>query len=137
MIQISNAFRTHFSSFVRAGGRWRDAEPDALLNRWAVFIESCERGYPSDAEDYFNDLTSRNSLDDALMAEELQKYPELAELRSEVEALDARFRAILVADAFPRMPKQFWWTRGVVKYAKRRLVEDLRSGYCLNVLEIK
>lgn len=124
-------FRDAFSSFVRESGRWRDVEPEALLSRWRTFVEECEQGYRGDAEDYFNDLTSRDSLARAMDSAELQSFPELVPLRAEVEAVDSRFRALLIPDAFPRIPEESWWARGVVKFARRRLVDDLRREYRL------
>ncbi|MGA5703847.1 hypothetical protein [Peterkaempfera bronchialis] len=133
MNQDTGNFRDAFSSFVRESGRWRDVEPEALLSRWSRFVESCEQGYRGDAEDYFNDLTSRDSLARALDSAELQSFPELVLLRAEVEAVDARFRTLLMPDAFPRISEESWWARGVVKSARRRLVEDLRREYRLEV----
>lgn len=103
------------------------------MSRWSTFVEGCEQSYQGDAEDYFNDLTSRDSLARALNSAELQSFPELVPLRAEVEAVDSRFRALLMPDAFPGVPEEFWWARGVVKFARRRLVEDLRREYRLEV----
>jgi hypothetical protein len=124
-------FREAFSNFVRESGRWRDVEPEALLSRWRMFVEECEQGYRGDAEDYFNDLASRDSLARVMDSVEMQSFPEFAFLRVEVEALDSRFRALLIPDAFPRIPEESWWARGVVKFARRRLVECLRREYRL------
>ncbi|WP_081715514.1 hypothetical protein [Actinoalloteichus caeruleus] len=129
MTHDTENFHDAFSSFVRKSGRWRDVEPEALFSQWRTFVEECEQGYRGDAEDYFNDLTSRDCLANALNSAELQKFPELALLSAEVEAVDSRFRALLFPDAFPRMPEEVWWARGVVKFAGRRLVEDLRREY--------
>ncbi|MFJ6849651.1 hypothetical protein ACIQM3_03775 [Streptomyces sp. NPDC091271] len=137
MTQGDSGFRDEFSRFVAASGRWRDTEPEALLARWSTFVDQCEQGYRGDAEDYFNDLTSRNSLERALVAGELQKFPELADLRVEVEAVDERFRALLTPDAFPRIPAETWWARGVVKAGRKRLVEDLRREYGVEVTEVR
>ena len=103
------------------------------MSRWSTFVEDCEQGYWSDAEDYFNDLTSRDSLASALEAAELQRFSDLVLLRREVEAVDSRFRALLMPDVFPRIPEEAWWARGIVRFAKRRLVEDLRREFRLEV----
>ncbi|MCX5410411.1 hypothetical protein [Streptomyces sp. NBC_00059] len=129
-------FRDEFSRFVAASGRWRDTGPEALLGRWSTFVDQCEQGYRGDAEDYFNDLTSRNSLERALASDELQKFPELAVLRAEVEALDERFRALLLPDVFPRIPEETWWARGLVRAGRKRLVDDLRREYGVEVAEV-
>ncbi|MFH8755583.1 hypothetical protein [Streptomyces atroolivaceus] len=136
MTQGDSGFRDEFSRFVAASGRWRDTEPEALLARWSTFVDQCEQGYRGDAEDYFNDLTSRNSLERALAAEELQQFPELAGLRLEVEAVDERFRALITPDAFPGIPEETWWARGLVRAGRKRLVEDLRREYGVEVTEV-
>lgn len=136
MTQNGEEFRGAFSRFIRESGRWRDVEPEALLSRWRTFVGECEEGYQRDAEDYFNDLTSRDSLAEALDSVELQAFSHLGLLRREVEAVDSRFRALLMPNAFPRIPEEFWWARGIVRFAGRRLVEDLRRQYRLEVTEI-
>ncbi|MEV1117767.1 hypothetical protein AB0I91_22075 [Actinosynnema sp. NPDC049800] len=131
------AFDEEFSSFVKASGRWRDTAPDALLGRWSRFVDECVRGYPHDAEDYFNDLTSRDALERALASVELQIHPEMSRLRARVERIDSRFRALLTADVFPGIPKEFWWARGMVNGGSRRFVESVRRGYGIDLIEIE
>lgn len=126
-------FQEAFSRLVRGSGRWRDIEPDALLSRWREFVGVCEEGYGGDAEDYFNDLTTRDSLEQALNSAELQRFSELALVHGQVLELDSRFRAILIPDVFPGLPETSWWARGVVKFARSRLVNDLRREYHVEV----
>ncbi|WP_406499495.1 hypothetical protein OG936_32445 [Streptomyces sp. NBC_00846] len=126
-----------FSSFIKASGRWRDTAPEALLGRWSRFVVDCEQGYPHDAEDYFNDLTSRDSLERALASVELQVFPEMSQLRASVEEIDSRFRALLIPDVFPGIPEELWWARGMVKGGARRFVEDVRREYHIDLIEIE
>ncbi|GAA4710099.1 hypothetical protein [Promicromonospora umidemergens] len=133
MNQWDEGFRDAFSSFVRESGRWRDFQPETLLARWATFVADCEDGYPSDAEDYFNDLTSRDSLSRALGSTELQRFPDLVLLGREVEKVDSAFRVLLIPDAFPRIPAELWWSRGVVKFARKCLVEELWRDFQLEL----
>lgn len=126
MIRKCTNFEEEFSSFIRASGRWRDTTPEALLGRWARFIDDCEQGYPHDAEDYFNDLTSRDSLEDAPTSEELQAFPEMQQLRARVEEIDSRLRPLLMTDVFPRIPDECWWARGIVKFGRKRFVDEVR-----------
>jgi hypothetical protein len=126
-------FQEAFSRFVRRSGRWRDIEPDALLSRWRDFVGSCEEGYGGDVEDYFNDLTTRDSLEQALNSAELQRFSELALVHEQVLELDSRFGAILIPDVFPGLPEASWWARGVVRFARPRLVNDLRREYHVEV----
>ncbi|MFJ4010221.1 hypothetical protein [Streptomyces sp. NPDC090026] len=137
MTHSDSGFRVAFSDFLRKSGRWRDVEPEALLARWVSFVESCEHGYRSDAQDYFNDLTSRDSLERAMSAAELQGFPELSQLRAKVEAVDMRFRSMLLPDSFPGIDEKSWWARGMVRYGRKHLVEDMRREYRLEIAEIE
>ena len=137
MTHPDSEFRVAFSEFVTKSGRWRDVEPDALLARWAKFVESCEHGYRSDVQDYFNDLTSRCSLERAMDTVELQVFPELSQLREKVGKVDVRFRSVLFPNAFPGIDEKFWWARGMVRYGRKRLVEDMRREYRLEIAEIE
>lgn len=130
-------FEEAFASFVRGTGRWRDVEPGALVSRWKNFVDRCEEGYGGNAEDYFNDLTSRDSLEKALNSVELRRFPELALLHEEVRLTDVRFRAILIPDVFPKLPEESWWARGVVRFARGRLVDDMRREYHVEVALIE
>ncbi|WP_156753504.1 hypothetical protein [Actinokineospora pegani] len=132
-----SAFDEAFTRFVEATGRWRDTSPDALLERWLTFVAECEQGYSRDAQDYFNDLTTRDALERASTAPELHVFPELARLRTRVEKADSRFRVLLVPDVFPCIPKECWWSRGIVKGGARSFVEDMRREYRLELVEVE
>lgn len=129
MIERQEGFEEEFSRLVRARGRWRDYSPEPLLGRWRTFVEECEQGYRHDSEDYFNDLTARDSLEFALNCKDLSRFPEMDQLRREVDRLDSRFRAVLIPDAFPRIPDEQWWGRGLVKWGSSRFVEEIRRIY--------
>ncbi|MFE4621870.1 hypothetical protein [Streptomyces mirabilis] len=137
MTRENTNFEEEFSSFIRASGRWRDTAPEALLGRWSRFVDDCEQGYPRDAEDYFNDLTSRDSLERALASVELQEFSEMSQLRARVEEIDSRFRALLIPEVFPGIPDKFWWARGMVKAGGKRLVEDVRREYRIDLIEVE
>ncbi|MCC8249751.1 hypothetical protein [Saccharothrix luteola] len=133
--QVLLTFDEEFSRFTKSSGRWRDPTPEALLGRWSRFVDECEQGYPRDAGDYANDLTSRDALERALTSAELQIFPEMSRLRESVEEIDARFRALLIPDVFPGIPNEFWWARGMVKSGARRFVEDVRREYRTDLIE--
>lgn len=79
----------------------------------------------------------RDSLEQATESEELQLFPELSELCARVEVADARFRPMLIPDAFPRMNRALWWARGIVRYGRKRLVESLRREYGIEIDEME
>lgn len=127
------SFAQVFAQLMRDTGRWRECEPDALLARWSVFVESCIRGYEGDAEDYFNDLTARDGLERALREPTFARFSELGDLRQAVLEIDARFREILRPDAFPGASEQEWWNRGIVSFAGARLAEELSQTYGVDI----
>ncbi len=137
MTENAANFVEAFSSFIRASGRWRDTTPDALLGRWSRFVDDWEQGYPHNVEDYYNDLTSRDSLERALASVELQVFPEMFQLRASVNSIDLRFRVLLIPDIFPRIPEEFWWARGIITRGRRRFVEDVRREYQIDLIEIE
>jgi hypothetical protein len=125
----NRSFETAFAEFTVASGRWRDTTPSELLARWSKLVSECEAGYLGDAEDYFNDLTSRDAIERAVRNEDLCRYDEMVAFKEQVARIDERFRALLEPDAFPRIPAEDWWARGVVRSAGPRLVRDLRDRY--------
>lgn len=122
-------FSEEFSRLVRESGRWQDTRPDEMLMRWEQFVDECERGYSNDSVDYGNDLTVRDGLERAFGYPELQRFPELDELRGKVERIDKRFRILLIPDVFPRIPESEWWSRGVIRYGKKRFVDHFSQNY--------
>jgi hypothetical protein len=133
MTQGGVEFAAAFTQFVRDRGRWRDCEPDALLARWVNFVNECVRGYEGEGEDYFNDLTARDSLEDAMRAPCLAGYVEMADLRRAVVEADEKFQAILRPDAFPGVPQEAWWARGMVRYAGPRLAMELKQTHHVDI----
>lgn len=97
---------------------------DGLLNSWATFVGTVERGYEKSIYEYANDLSVRN-----LLHEVYSQVPEGAQraIASSVEALDQRFdqatlevdRAICPATTKQERP---WCFR-----IPRRLVGELRE----------
>lgn len=63
-------------------------------------------------------------------AAELQKSSELSQFRAKVVAVDARFRSMLLLDAFSGMGEKFWWDawRGAIRG------EAVGGGYASRIL---
>lgn len=126
-------FVSAFSQLMQRGGRWRNYEPVELISQWSNLVARCAAGFTGDVEDYFNDLTARSDLEDAMQARELSRFTQMAQLREAVLKSDARFREIIVPDVFPKFPMSQWWNRGVVRYAGHRLVEELYESYGVRI----
>ena len=89
-----------------------------LVERWRAFVEQAEHGYPLGIESYRNDLDIRGIL--ALAKAE----------DAEVDALDARFKALLIgthARVWESAPGDPFWDFGYPKNAGAELLSDLRA----------
>ena len=128
-----SAFDDAFTGFVRARGVWRDDPPAAVLERWSSYVVECEHGYRGDEFAYANEAMSRTTLQAALTDPSLADRPELALLRRRVEAVDARFRPLLVEHAFPRIDPDEWWLRGIVRRAGGRLAQDWKRSFGFDI----
>ena len=127
------SFDDAFTAVVRARGVWRDDTPAAVLERWSSFVVECEHGYRGDEFAYANEAMSRTTLQAALTDPSLADRPELALLRRRVEAVDARFRPLLVEHAFPRIDPDDWWLRGIVRRAGGRLAQDWKRSFGFDI----
>jgi hypothetical protein len=127
------SFDEEFTALVRARGVWRDDTPAAVLERWSSFVAECEHGYRGDEFAYANEAMSRTTLEAALTDRALARHPELAVLRRRVEAVDARFRPLLVEHAFPGIDPDVWWLRGIVRRAGGRLAQDWKRSFGFDV----
>ncbi|WP_051639937.1 hypothetical protein [Cellulomonas sp. URHE0023] len=133
MIAPPGAFDTEFTAYVRSRGLWRDDTAGALLERWSSFVEECEHGYREDEFAYANEVMSRTTLEAAMRAPSLARFPETAVLRGQVAAIDARFRRLLVEDAHRGIDVEEWWLRGVVRYAGHRLAREWKQSFGFDV----
>jgi hypothetical protein len=115
---------------------WRsDVSANDLLKKWELFVEICRRGYGDNIYEYQNDLSVRTMIEAILAAPEMQEYPELREYRQNVEKVDKLFRNLLHPTYnFPN--REYWWERGVVKYADQDLVNDLREQYGFEIAQV-
>jgi hypothetical protein len=83
------------------------------LNLWADFVSEVESGYTSSIDDYTNDLSVRNVLEQEIDATRLDKI----ELKAKLAELDHRFRRATTPDEDGLIKKVFeplegwWWSR--------------------------
>jgi hypothetical protein len=76
---------------------------------------------------------SRTTLEAALRAPSLARFPETAVLRTRVAAVDARFRPLLVEHAHRGIEVDEWWLRGVVRYAGHRLAREWKQSFGFDI----
>lgn len=87
---------------------------EGLVSSWGQFVADVERGYEDSIDDYTNDLTTRDLLDEALQsaAERFRRA-----LYEEIRPLDDRFRAATRADDggtlahYIKPGPSWWWSR--------------------------
>jgi hypothetical protein len=84
-----------------------------LLKSWASFVRKVETGYDDTIYDYANDLSARDSLEEALAP---LPSPEGEPLRAELRGWDQRFEAATRPSIRPLAPgvterERSWWFR--------------------------
>ncbi|GAB3560910.1 hypothetical protein GCM10027444_44550 [Actinopolyspora lacussalsi] len=57
--------------------------------------------------------------------------------RTRVEIIDARFRPLLIPDVFTNIPEKKWWSRGLVRYARRKLVSEVWESFGIEIAEVE
>ncbi|GAB3559459.1 hypothetical protein GCM10027444_42230 [Actinopolyspora lacussalsi] len=57
--------------------------------------------------------------------------------RTRVEIIDARFRPLLIPGVFPKIEEKAWWARGMVRYARRKLVSEVWESFGIEIAEVE
>lgn len=87
---------------------------DGLLSDWEAFVKQVEEGYPSGVDEYTNDLSARDLLEEILLSISGPPKRRLARL---IRPLDDRFKAATCPDdgrllsRFLDLPDRWWWSR--------------------------
>ncbi|PPK63173.1 hypothetical protein V5P93_004109 [Actinokineospora auranticolor] len=104
---------------------------DSLVEAWEQMVEFVEEGYYDNIYEYNNDLFVRGKVQDVLDDEVARGLPGFAELRARLDALDARFRAVL----FPEPSRDYgdWWHNHLPRYAGPELASDIANHYGLTI----
>jgi hypothetical protein len=110
-------------------GRPRPLSYERLLAAWESLVREVEQGYPATIDDYTNDLTSRDLLQEIVGAcdESLRE-----ELTASIEPLDERFRRATRPDEQGRIaefiePGAGWWWSRLPLRLEGDLAADLAS----------
>lgn len=91
---------------------------DSLVASWRRFVGEVERGYEDTIDDYTNDLTGRDLLEEALAPAPAALR---ISLRDDIQPLDERFERATQPDesamlaAFVQVGPGWWWKRLPVK----------------------
>jgi hypothetical protein len=97
----------------RFAGRRHPVTADTLFDNWMSLVAEVEGGYDSSVDDYGNDLTSRDLLEDLIQ----DSQPSLrAKLERALEPWDERFRRATAHDDRRALSRFFnigdgWWWR--------------------------
>lgn len=128
-------FLSKVDEIFRRRGWMKEVSPASLLKDWTLFVEECEKGYPDNIYEYYNDIRVREWIELILSAPELQTFPEREMFASNVAKIDRRFRNLLLPGI--SLPKSMWWEQGVLQYAGRELKDDLLGLYDVEIKEQK
>lgn len=107
----------------------RGESPDVLLEEWRLFVDDCEQGYEYNVMEYHADLSVRDRIEQCLRTPGAAP-PGFAE---RVEAVDARFRALLQPGVEVGPEDDPWWHRGVLRYAGGDLADGLEEWFGVEV----
>lgn len=127
----ANSFLFGVKEIFGQRGWTHEVSPASLLKDWLLFVEECEKGYPNNIYEYYNDIRVREWIELILSAPQLQQFPELEEFASNILLIDKRFQALLLPDV--SLPKSFWWEKGVPRYGGREFRDDLVNLYGIKI----
>lgn len=104
-----------------------------LIHTWECFVVACEAGYGFDISEYDNELATRDSL--AVLAADptLRRHAGFEWFFRDIEALDARFKALLRQDAAIKDEDAPWWRRGVLSHAGADYARDIKSLHGIEI----
>ncbi len=103
--------------------------PPLLLAEWTRFVDDCEAGYEYNVMEYHADLSVRDRIEACLRSRGRTD----AAFAAAVEAVDARFRALLQPGVEVGPDGDPWWHRGVLRYAGYPLSNGLREWFSVEV----
>jgi hypothetical protein len=105
------------------------ASPPLLLAEWERFVDECEEGYECNVMEYHADLSVRDRIEACLRSPGRTD----ADFAAAVQAVDARFRALLQPGVEVGPEGDPWWHRGVLRYAGYSLSNGLREWFSVEV----
>ncbi|MFC9693328.1 hypothetical protein ACFTSF_32565 [Kribbella sp. NPDC056951] len=124
-------FLAAFRETAESSGSGRRLTPTVVVGSWRLFVELCEEGYDDNIEEFDNDLSVRGLIERILQSPTLRGYEQMGWVRAEIEALDARYAALLVD--LERRADGGWWERGIPRLAGPELAGDLAARYGVDV----
>ncbi|AHH99841.1 hypothetical protein GCM10010174_44690 [Kutzneria viridogrisea] len=126
---VINAFAERFRQVLAESGRATHVSPTELLDRWDGFVVLCEEGYEDNIYEYNNDLSVRDAIDSVLRDGRLREFDQWQWFKEQVDAIDARFRAVTYPEPVRGGADWPWWRAHVPARAGSELAADLHSRY--------
>jgi hypothetical protein len=109
---------------------WRRLRSAAdMVAAWESFVAQCEKGYDMNIYEYENDRAVRGMIEKLFADVEIRGHPRFPELRDQVEARDARLRAIFEPGIAIGGEDRPWWERGVPRFAGPELASDFNQMF--------
>ena len=116
--------------------------PESLIDGFAQAIEQLKSGYPLGLDDYTNELTAREIIQEVIDEAPEEAFPRL---QRQLDELDEEFRQttiklaepVFAADESTRDPEKFFYYWRVPRNPGKEMLEDLvRSKYIKHPSEV-
>ncbi|WP_438387114.1 hypothetical protein [Actinopolyspora saharensis] len=126
-------FRREFREALIEAKCARMYSPEDLIEMWDDFVGYCEYGYLENIEEYNNDRSTRDLIEDVLNSEKISQGKEIADFSKKVEKIDERFGSILASESIRPDGPPYWWKCFPPKYAGPELVDCVRKYFGVEI----
>ena len=120
-------FREAYIKYAR--GPVEILSPAGVVEAWAQLVDFVKEGYNDNIYEYHHDLGIRNLIELLLCDESLRDIDQMNWFRSDVEAVDERFKALLMPEPIPERAHWPWWQARYPRYAGPELANDIKHYY--------
>jgi hypothetical protein len=127
----NSPFQEDVRSVLKAAGIGHVRPPFVLIDEWREFVNSCEKGYPCDIAEYYDELNVRTALEFILTSKRLSPYNEIGILEREVATIDGSLKALFQEGV--EIKGSHWWERGVLRRAGSDYAKYFKKVHHINV----
>ena len=109
----------------------------SAVDAWEYLVHECEKGYEDCIEEYWNDLSNRDVIEELLFTPKLEGFEELEPFRKRVLIADTNFKILAHERTLGVDNRTAWWHQIILKIAGERLAEDYLDEYIIEVTVVK
>ncbi|MBB4944791.1 hypothetical protein F4556_000326 [Kitasatospora gansuensis] len=121
------------AEIAKSAGWQRFQSCDDFVNAWISFVDQCASGYDMSIYEYENDLAVRTAIQILLVDGRMRRLEGFEEFELRVQRTDEYFKGLLQDGIETRDQKDFWWQRGVPKFAGAELADDFMNLFGVSV----